>query len=187
MRDLIYVTGNEYKLFTARKFLEPYGIRVIGKKIPCPEIQADTIEDVARYSAEFAAKELNCAVLKNDMGLVVPALNGFPSAYTHYAEDTIGEDGILKLMEGVEQREAYFLECLAYAEPGKETKVFFSKSCGTLDTKKSGEYGWSWDRIFIPQGQTLPMANFDDDKRAEFWSDEGYIELAKYLNEENLK
>ena len=171
MKDLIYVTGNKYKLFTAKKFLEPFGINVIGKKIPCPEIQADDIEEVARFSAEYACKELGCAVLKNDSGLIIPALNGFPAAYTHYVEDTLGEDGVLKLMEGVKDREAYFLECLAYAEPGKETKVFFSKTLGRLDTKKSGKFGWGWDKIFIPQGQTLPMANFDDDTRATFWSE----------------
>lgn len=181
MKDLIYITGNEYKLYTARKFLTGYEINVIGKKIECPEIQADNIEDVAKYSAEYACSKLNCAVLKNDMGLIIPALNGFPAAYTHYVEDTLGEDGILKLMEGVQDREAYFFECLAYAKPGEETKVFISKTKGKLDTQKSGEYGWSWDRIFIPEGETIPMANFDDDARANFWSEDGYRELANYL------
>jgi len=137
MKDLIYVTGNEYKLYTARKFLTTYGINVIGKKIECPEIQADSIEEVAKYSAEYACSKMNCAVLKNDMGLVIPALNGFPAAYTHYVEDTLEEDGILKLMSDIDNREAYFFECLAYAEPGKETKVFISKTSGRLDTKKT--------------------------------------------------
>lgn len=181
MKDLIYVTGNKYKVFTAKKFLEPYGINVIGKKIHCPEIQADSIEEVAKFSAEYACKALGCAVLKNDMGLVIPSLNGFPSAYTHYVEDTLGEEGILKLMEGVENREAYFLECLAYAEPGKETKVFISKTEGTIDFTKSGEYGWSWDRIFIPKGQSITMANFNDDERALLWSEEGYMDLKNYI------
>ena len=187
MKDLIYVTGNQYKLFTAKKFLEPYGINVIGKKIKCIEIQADTIEEVAVYSAEYAANILNCAVLKNDMGLVIPALNGFPAAYTHYVEDVLGESGILKLMSGVKERNAYFLECLAYAEPGKKTKVFYSKTNGVLAQDTSGTYGWSWDRIFIPEGHTKTMANFDDDPRATLWSDEGYIKLSRFLNEqENL-
>lgn len=184
MKDLIYVTGNKYKLFTAKKFLEPYGINVIGKKINCPEIQADSIEEVAKFSAEYACKALGCAVLKNDMGLVIPALKGFPSAYTHYVEDTLGEDGILKLMNGVKDRDAYYLECLAYAEPGKETKVFISKTEGTLDTVKSGDYGWSWDRIFIPKGKTATMANFNDDERALLWSEEGYIDLKNYIMNE---
>lgn len=186
MKDLIYVTGNKYKIFTAKKFLEPYGINVIGQKINCPEIQADSIEEVAKFSAEYACKVLNSPVLKNDMGLVVPALNGFPSAYTHYVEDTLGEDGILKLMEGIKNREAYFYECLAYAAPGKETKVFVSKTEGTLDVKKSGEYGWSWDRIFVPTGQTKTMANFDDEQRAMFWSEEGYVDLANFLLSKKL-
>lgn len=182
MKNLVYVTGNQYKLYTAKKFLEPYGINVIGKKIACIEIQADTIEEVAKYSAEYAANVLNCAVLKNDMGLVVPALNGFPAAYTHYVEDTLGENGLLKLMAGVSNRQAYFLECLAYAEPGKETKCFFSKTFGTLAENVDGTYGWSWDRIFIPTDSEKTMANFDDEERANFWSNEGYIELSKYLN-----
>ena len=182
MKDLIYVTGNQYKIFTAKKFLEPYGINVIGKKIDCIEIQADKIEDVAIFSSQYACNKLKCAVLKNDMGLVIPSLNGFPSAYTHYADDTLGEDGILKLMDGMKDRRAYFLECLAYTEPGKETKVFYSKTEGIIDTKKSGEYGWSWDRIFIPNGQTVPMAHFNDDDRAKLWSEDGYKELAMYLN-----
>lgn len=185
MKDLIYVTGNKYKIFTAKKFLEPYGINVIGKKIYCPEIQEDSIEEVAKFSAEYASKALGCAVLKNDMGLVIPALNGFPSAYTHYVEDTLGEDGILKLMEGEKNREAYFLECLAYAEPGKETKVFISKTEGTLDFEKSGDYGWSWDRIFIPKGQTSTMANFNDNERASFWSEDGYIDLKNFIMHED--
>lgn len=182
MKDLIYVTGNSYKLFTAKKALEPYGINIIGKKMDCIEIQADKIEDVAIFSSKYACDKLNCAVLKNDSGLIIPALNGFPSAYTHYADDTLGEDGILKLMDGIEDRRAYFLECLAYTEPGKETIVFSSKTEGTIDTKKSGQYGWSWDRIFIPNGQTVPMANFNDEDRAKFWSDEAYKKLAEYLN-----
>lgn len=185
MKDLIYVTGNESKIFSAKKLLEPYGINVIAKKIDCIEIQADKIEDVAIFSSRYACEQLKCPVLKNDTGLVIPALKGFPSAYTHYADDTIAEDGILKLMDGIEDRRAYFLECLAYTEPGKETKVFHSKTEGVLDTKKSGQYGWSWDRIFIPNGQTKSMANFDDDARAKLWSDEGYKKLAEYLNEIN--
>lgn len=179
------MTGNEYKLFAAKKFLEPYGINVVGKKIYCPEIQDDSIQEVAKFSAEYASKVLGCAVLKNDTGLVIPALNGFPSAYTHYVEDTLGEDGILKLMKGVKNREAYFLECLAYAEPGKETKVFISKTEGTLDVEKSGNYGWGWDRIFIPKGQSTTLAHFNDDERALLWSEDGYMDLKNYIMNEH--
>ena len=114
MKDLIYVTGNESKIFSAKKLLEPYGINVIAKEIDCIEIQADKIEDVT--------------------------------------------------------------------EPGKETKVFYSKTEGVLDTKKSGTYGWSWDYIFIPDGYDKTMANYPDDERCLVWNTDAYKELAEFLN-----
>ena len=60
--------------------------------------------------------------------------------------------------------------------------VFESITPGTIATEKSGTYGWSWDYIFIPDSETVTLANFEDDKRWDFWSRDAYFELAKYLN-----
>lgn len=51
------------------------------------EIQTDTIEEVAAYSAKEASEKLKCAVVKNDTEIMIDALNGFPASYTHYAQD----------------------------------------------------------------------------------------------------
>lgn len=181
MERIIYITGNKFKVLTAKNILESLGIMVDAKKIECPEIQADSISEVAKYSSKYASDFLNEATLKNDSGLVIPALNNFPSAYTKYVEETIGEDGILKLMEGIENREAYFIEALAYTEVGKEPIVFVSKTEGTIAKEKSGDFGWSYDRIFIPKGQNKTLANFDDDERWKFWDESAYTYLAAYL------
>lgn len=179
---LIYCTGNKFKLSLAKRILEPLGIEVEGKKLDIPEIQASSIEEVAKYSSKVASGMLKLSTLKNDSGLVIPALNNFPSAYTKYIEETISENGILKLMEGIENREAYFLEVLAYTELGKETVVFVSKTEGKIANKPEGEYGWSFDKIFIPKGESKPMACFSDDERWKFWADNGYKDMAIYLN-----
>ena len=181
MKKVTYVTGNWAKIASAKKALEPLGYEIENIKMETPEIQADDVVEVSKYSAKWAAEKLNKAVLKNDSGLFVNGLNGFPGVYTHYADDTIGEDGLLKLMEGVEDRTAYFKESLAYCEPGKEPVVFESITRGTIDTKKSGTYGWSWDFIFIPEGETKTLGCFDDDKRWDFWSQDAYKDLASYL------
>lgn len=47
---------------------------------------------------------------------MIDALNGFPAAYTHYAQDTLGEKGVLKLLKGEENRKARFVQALAYCE-----------------------------------------------------------------------
>ena len=84
--------------------------------------------------------------------LVNVLLNGFPGVYTHYVNDTIGEDGLLKLWEEVENRNAYFKENLAHCEYGKELITFIAITKGTIDKEKSRTYGWSWDFVFIPEG-----------------------------------
>ena len=178
---IIYVTGNKFKLDVAKKILEPYGFEIEQKKIYCPEVQDDKIEEVSKFSAKYAANELDCAVIKNDSGLCIDALNGFPGPYTAYCENTITEDGILKLMEGKINRNAKFVEVISYCEPGMEPISFVSDSFGEISNKKQGEFGWSYDRIFIPKGQTKTLAEFDDEVRWKFWSDEAYIKLKDYL------
>ncbi len=188
MKKIIYATGNKFKLEMANSILNPLGIEVEGRKIEdLPEIQADKIEDVAIYSSQYAAKELGMDVLKNDSGLVIPALHGFPSAYTKYVEETITEDGILKLMEGLKNREAYFVEVLAYTTKELETEIFVSKTYGKIATEKRGEYGWSYDRIFIPEGKDVTLAELPDEERYQIWDNTAYEELSNYLKEENKK
>ena len=182
MKKITYVTGNWAKIDSAKKALEPLGYIVDNIKMDTIEIQADDVEEVAIYSAKWASEKLKCNVLKNDSGLFVEALNGFPGVYTHYADDTIGEDGLLKLLEGVENRKAYFKEVLAYAEYGKEPITFVGITPGTIAKEKSGTYGWSWDFIFIPEGETKTLGCFPDDERWNFWSLDCYKNLAEYLD-----
>ena len=184
-KKITYVTGNWAKISCAKKSLEPLGYEIDNIKMETPEIQADDVSEVAKYSAKWAAEKLNRPVMKNDSGLFINALKGFPGVYTHYVDDTITEDGVLKLMEGIEDRTAYFKESLAYCEPGKEPIVFEGYTRGRIDTKKSGTYGWSWDFIFIPDGEDKTLGCFPDDERWEFWSLDAYKKLAEYI--ENKK
>ena len=181
MKKVTYITGNQTKIDSARFALEPLGFTVDHIKMDTPEIQADDVVDVSKYSAKWAAEKLNIPVLKNDSGLFVNALKGFPGTYTHFVDDTLGEDGLLKLMEGIEDRTAYFKESISYCEPGKEPVVFVGITKGVIDTKKSGTYGWSWDFIFIPDGENQTLGCFPDEERWKFWSQDAYKELAKYL------
>lgn len=142
MKRITYVTGNWAKLDSARQVLEPLGFEIDNVKMETIEIQADDVEEVAKYSARWASEKLKCDVLKNDTGLFVEALNGFPGPYTHYADDTIGEDGLLKLLNGVENRNAYFKEVLAYCEYGKEPITFIGRNYKRENRKRKVWYIW---------------------------------------------
>ena len=164
MKKITYVTGNWYKIMCARSILEPLGFEVDNIKMETTEIQANNVEDVAMYSAKEASDKLKCDVLKNDTGLYVEALGGFPGPYTHYVDEKLGEDGLLKLLKGVDNRNACFIEAFAYCEYGKDPVVFKSITKGRIATEKSGIYGWSWDFIFIPDGYDKTMGNYPDEE-----------------------
>ena len=51
-KKIIYITGNKFKVLTAEKILNPLGFEIEAKKINCPEIQANSIEEVAMYSSK---------------------------------------------------------------------------------------------------------------------------------------
>ncbi len=186
-KKITYVTGNWAKIASAKQILNPIGYEIDNIKLETPEIQSDDVTEVAKYSAKWAAEKLGKAVIKNDTGLFINALKGFPGVYTHYIDDTITEDGILRLLEGNEDRVAYFKESIAYCEPGKEPIVFSGITMGKIDTKKSGTYGWGLDHIFIPEGEEKPLGCFPDEKRWTFWSLDSYKRLVEYLESKDKK
>ena len=181
MKKVTYVTGNWAKIMSAKQILEPLGITVDNVKMETTEIQANTVEEIAMHSAKEASDKLKCTVLKNDTGLYIEALGGFPGPYTRYVDETLGEDGILKLLENEENRNACFMEAFAYCEYGKEPIIFKSITKGKIAKEKSGQYGWSWDFIFIPEGETKTLGNFNDDIRFKYWNMDSYNNLVKYL------
>lgn len=183
MKKITYVTGNWAKILSARQMLEPLGFEVDNIKMDTIEIQANTVDEVAMFSAKETSEKLKCTVLKNDTGLFVDALNGFPGPYTHYVDETLGEDGLLKLLEGVENRKACFIEAFAYCEYGKEPVIFKSITKGTIAKEKSGNYGYSWDFIFIPEGCDKTFANYPDEERFHMWNTDAYEKIADYLKE----
>lgn len=187
MKKITYVTGNWAKVKSAKQILEPLGYTIDNVKMDTIEIQAENVDEVAAYSAKYASQKLKTAVLKNDTGLFIEALNGFPGPYTHYVEDKIGEEKVLKLLENEKNRKAYFIESFAYCEYKKEPVIFRSVTKGHIAKEKSGTYGWGWDFIFIPDGSDKTLANYPDNERFALWDDTAYKELVEYLEKKDNK
>lgn len=178
-----YVTKNKAKAESARQFFNIHGIEINQIKMDTIEIQSDNIEDVAKFSAKYAFEKLNIPVLKNDTGLFVETLGGFPGAYSHYAEDKIGYEGLLKLLERKENRKAYFLEVFALALSKDEVYTFTCKTSGRISKVPQGNFGWGWDYVFIPDGEEKPLACFEDSERYKKWNNNGFYQILNFLNE----
>jgi XTP/dITP diphosphohydrolase len=113
-----------------------------------PELQDDDPSKIAAYGARYCAEQLRRPVIVEDSGLFIDALKGFPGPYSSYVQHTIGNKGILKLMEGVEGRRAEFRSVVGYCEPGKEPTTFTGIWWGDILEKETGTGGFGYDPIF---------------------------------------
>lgn len=152
-RVVFFATGNIHKFHEARSVLSKYNIAVAMLNLDTVEIQADNIETIAKASASDAARKSGLPVFVEDAGLFIKALNGFPGPYSNYVYRTIGTKGILKLMEKISQRNAYFHSVIAFCNPyeEKEPLCFQGRIDGKLTYKERGKQGFGFDPIFEPE------------------------------------
>ncbi|CAB50597.1 XTP/dITP diphosphatase [Pyrococcus abyssi] len=160
---LFFITSNPGKVREAAKFFEPLKIEVIQLKREYPEIQADSLEEVVKFGIEWLKKEIDSPFFIEDSGLFIESLNGFPGVYSSYVYKTIGLDGILKLMEGIEDRKAYFKSVIGYYDG--DVHIFSGVTWGRIANEKRGEGGFGYDPIFIPEGSEKTFAEMTTEEK----------------------
>jgi XTP/dITP diphosphohydrolase len=168
------VTKNQYKITSMREVLKPYGIKLNVKSFDVPEIQADSCEEVAMFSAQWAANKCNRPVIKADAGLFIEVLNGLPGIYTSQFQKKLGPEKVLTLMMGETNRKAKIVYALAFCAPHSKPKVFVSGCNGIIANKAAGKEGMLIDYVFIPEGSEYTMGQLkeiDPKKRDAAWGD----------------
>ena len=149
-RLIYFVTNNVHKFNEARLVLAEYNIAVAMLRAKTPEIQDDNIEHIAKIGAVEASRRTRLPVIVEDAGLFIDALNGFPGPYSSYVYRTLGKEGILRLLEGCENRRARFKSAIAFHGPGMKTKCFLGVVEGKISKTVRGESGFGFDPIFEP-------------------------------------
>lgn len=154
-----FVTGNKGKFAEARERLASAGIELAQLDLKPVEIQADSLEEIARAKAEWVAARHEGPFLVDDGGLFVAALHDFPGVYSAFALKTIGPRGILKLMEGVEDRRARFQAVVGYRD-ATGALSFFKGVCEgrLLREMRDAGHGFGFDPIFVPDGRAETFA-----------------------------
>ncbi len=160
------VTGNEHKVREAAMTLGRYGIRVERCPMRKLEVQSDDLVEIARTAAEsLCGRGPDAPLLVEDAGLFVRRLRGFPGPYSDFAYRTIGVEGILRLLDGVEDRAAYFMAALCACWRG-ELACFSGVVEGTIALEPRGTGGFGFDPIFVPDGHTATFAELGEDVKS---------------------
>lgn len=167
-RQVWFLTSNKGKFREAAAVAAASGVRLrmlAAKKI---EIQSNSLKRIASYAAQEAANRLGVAVVAEDAGLFIGALNGFPGPYSSYVFDRVGTKGILTLMEKISRRDAKFRSVVGFCTPGGKPKCFAGTVVGRIDLRSRGAEGFGFDPIFIPKngdGRSFAQMSVEEKNR----------------------
>lgn len=163
---LRFVTGNSGKVAEAQAILAPRGIRVEAAPAHVVEIQADALDEVARAKADQARRHVARPFIVEDAGLFIHALKGFPGVYSAPVYKMLGNEGVLRLLEGVEDRSAHFEAVVAYVDGDGPARLFRGRVDGVITERAQGSGGFGFDPIFTPQGGGGTFAQLDREAKS---------------------
>lgn len=168
MKIVYFITGNKGKVVEATAKLVPLGFRVVQKDLGYLEVQADSLEEVAQYGVEQVCERFDKPFMLEDAGVFIQALQGFPGVYSKYVFFTIGLPGILRLLEGLQNRSAVFRSVYAYHEPRKKPLICTGECIGTIITECRGTNGFGYDPLFVPNNATKTFAEMSIDEKNRY-------------------
>ena len=178
--DVLFASSNEHKYEEAEKILAEFGIKLEFFKTDLVEIQDDSLSKIALQKALNAYEKCKKPVIIEDDGLFIDSLSGFPGPYSSYIFNTIGNNGILKLVG--DNRDAQFVAIIAFCDSSNEPTLFESNVAGKISENVQGT-GWGFDPIFIPEKQNKTYAELADKNKLSH----RYESLKKFANWFNNK
>ena len=165
--EALFVTSNYNK---AREAAEILGIGLRSIALDLPELQDLDVAQVAAAKAAAAREALGAPdspILVEDSGLVVEAWNGLPGALTKWFLASVGNEGILRMISGEEERSARAVCAVAVAFADGSTRVFLGEVGGMIAPEPRGSGGFGWDPIFVPEGHSETYAELGSRKHED--------------------
>ncbi|WP_071058175.1 RdgB/HAM1 family non-canonical purine NTP pyrophosphatase [Pelistega sp. MC2] len=162
MSKIVLASNNKGKLAEFQQLFAPLGIELINQGAlgvgECEEPYFTFLEN-ALVKARFASKHTGLPAIADDSGLVVPSLNGAPGVLSaRYAlslgaiekSDALNNAYLLKALENVSDRSAFYVACLVYVrneqDPCPIVAQAFWHGCIALQAK--GDNGFGYDPYF---------------------------------------
>ncbi len=159
--ELLFVTGNENKLREASQIL---GFEVKGIKIDAPEIQDIEVDNIIEYKARRAYEEVKKPLIIEDTGLYFESMNGFPGALIKWVLKSIDNEGIIKLLNSMDNKRAYAKTSIGYFD-GNKFYIFSGIVKGEICEEPNGENGFGWDKIFRPESYDKTFAEMTNEEK----------------------
>ena len=127
--NLIIASNNKHKIAEIKEILSDDFDTIISMAeagvFDDIEETGATFEENALIKAKFVSEKVGCAVLADDSGLEVDALDGAPGVYSarycgYHGDDEANNDKLLLKMDGVTDRRAQFTCAVALVRPDEK-------------------------------------------------------------------
>ena len=106
MEEIVFVTHNKGKAKSAERYFKH--IKFTTYDFELDEPRSDDLKEIATAKVKQAYQIVQKPCIALDTGFYIDELNGIPKAFVNFALEIIGITGILKLMEGKENRKCRF-------------------------------------------------------------------------------
>ncbi len=159
---LRFITSNKHKFSEVKHVFDEHNLKIEHLSMKYTELQADTTEQIALASAASLSTIIDGDFIIEDSGISVNALNNFPGPYSSYVYQTLGWQGILKLLGDKKDRDAYFTSVFVLYL-NNEFSVFSGKCKGSIALEGRGHDGFGFDPVFIPENEMQTFAEMSDD------------------------
>ena len=157
---LIIASNNKGKIKEYKQMLEPFGYEVISQSEAGINIEVEETGTTFAENSALKARAIRkiadvCAVLADDSGLEIDALNGEPGVYSaRYGGLKTDEDRnslVLEKMKDVpdEKRTARFVCTIHFIKENGEEIAVSGKVEGKIGYEPLGENGFGYDPIFM--------------------------------------
>jgi len=157
IKKLVLATNNAHKLREVRQVLSPLGIEVLfQQEAGCnvePEENGSTFEENAAIKAKAVYSIVKTAVIADDSGICVDALDGKPGVKSaRFAPSGKECEALLNALNSVEKgnRGAKFVSVIAFIDENGQTAIVRGECKGEIGFEIKGENGFGYDPIFLP-------------------------------------
>ena len=168
MKKLLYLASkNLGKISEYQKLLSDVNCQLALQPDSIDVVESGkTFRENAEKKACEVSKKLNNYAIADDSGLCIEALNGNPGIFSsRYADnDKSRINRVLTELEGINNRNAYFIANVCVASPRGEIILDIEAKCfGTILSKTRGTNGFGYDPIFEELSSRLTFAEMSND------------------------
>lgn len=177
MITMIAASSNAHKIKEIQSIMSKFGVKVVSRKeagVPEFEIEEDgeTFEENSLKKAEAIMKATGKLTVADDSGLMVDYLGGAPGVYSarfagEECDDEKNNEKLLKHLEGLpaEDRKAKFVSVITLMFPDGNTIVARGDPPGRIIETPTGENGFGYDPLFVPDGLSKTFAQLSDKEK----------------------